>query len=124
MKNKIFFSYFSVFSIIILIDFSSPLPIAILHGFMQSCSHEDLINMEDFIAHKTGEYTKCIETGGGAIDLSKSFEDQAKEACRIISSDKNYQNDFALVSISQGGVLAKLVIKKCEMKGTVKDLFL
>lgn len=120
MKNEIFFTYFLVFSIIILIDFSSPLPVAILHGFMQSCSHEDLINMQAFIAHKTGQYAKCIETGGGAIDLSRSFEDQAKEACKIISSDSNYQNDFALVSISQGGVLARYVIEKCEMKGTVK----
>ena len=120
MKNEIFFSYFFFFYFIILIHLSFPLPVAILHGFMQTCSHEDFKNMEKFIKYKTGEYALCIESGGGGIDISRSFEDQAKEACRIISEDKNYQNDFALVSISQGGVLARYVIEKCQMKGTVK----
>ena len=117
MKNKFLFS---IFSFIILIHFSKPLPVAILHGFMQICTHEDLVNLPKFISSKTGEYAKCIESGGGGVDLSRSFEDQAKEACKIISSDENFQGDFAIVSISQGGVLARYVIEKCEMRGTVK----
>ena len=114
------YKYLLIFSFIIIFNFSNSLPVAILHGFMQSCDHEDLENMALFISSKTGEFAKCIESGGGGVDLSRSFEDQAKEACKIISSTPEYQNDFALVSISQGGVLARYVIEKCQMRGTVK----
>ena len=107
-------------SLILLIDISTPLPVALIHGFMQSCSHEDMVNIEKYINHKTGLYTKCIETGGGAVDISTSFEDQAKKACEIISSDSNYHGDFTIVSISQGGILARYVIEKCQMRGRVK----
>ena len=96
------------------------LPVALLHGFMQICSHEDMKNMVNFMSHKTGKYARCIESGGGIVDLTRSFEDQAKEACKIISSDPEFQSDFALVSISQGGILARYIIEKCQMNGVVK----
>ena len=115
------FNYGLIFlSFLIFIQITTPIPVALIHGFMQSCSHEDMVNLVNFIRHKTSHYSKCIESGGGSVDLSRSFEDQAKEACKIISSDSNFQNDFAIVSISQGGVLARYVIEKCQMKGTVK----
>ncbi len=115
------FNYGLIFlSFLIFIQITTPIPVALIHGFMQSCSHEDMVNLVNFIHHKTSHYSKCIESGGGSVDLSRSFEDQAKEACKIISSDSNFQNDFAIVSISQGGVLARYVIEKCQMKGTVK----
>lgn len=115
------FNYGLIFLLfLIFTQITTPIPVALIHGFMQSCAHEDLANLEKFIYHKTSHYSKCIESGGGSVDLSRSFEDQAKEACRIISSDPNFQNHFAIVSISQGGVLARYVIEKCQMKGTVK----
>ena len=117
-------NYLLIFiSFLILIDLSiqdAPLPVAVIHGFMQICTSRDLTIFVDFIHEKAGVYTKCIESGGGSLDISTSFEDQAKKACEIISSDSNYQNDFAIVSISQGGVLARYVIEKCQMAGTVK----
>ena len=117
-------NYILIFaSFLILINLSIqayPLPVAVIHGFMQICTSRDLTILVDFIHEKAGVYTKCIESGGGGLDLSTSFEDQAKKACEIISSDSNYQGDFAIVSISQGGVLARYVIEKCQMKGNVK----
>ena len=95
-------------------------PVAILHGFMQKCSSENMINLEKYISHKSGNYARCIESGGGFVDLTRSFEDQAKEACKIISSDSHFQGNFALVSISQGGILARYIIEKCQMNGVVK----
>ena len=109
-----------ILSFLILLQFSYQMPVAIIHGFMQICTSRDLTIMVDFIHERSGQYTKCIESGGGGVDLSRSFEDQAKKACEIISSDPNYENDFAIVSISQGGVLARYVIEKCKMKGIVK----
>ena len=53
-------------------------------------------------------------------EIKIAFRDQAKKACQIISQDPNYSGDFAIVSISQGGVLSRYVIEKCEMPGHVK----
>lgn len=109
-----------ILSILIIIQLSSQIPVAILHGFMSACEDEDMRYLADFIGHKTSEYSKCIETGGGAVDITKSFEDQAKTACEKISNDQNFDNNFAIVAISQGGILARYVIEKCNMKGKVK----
>ena len=114
-------NYILIFvSFLILVNLSIQLPVAVIHGFMQICTSRDLTILVDFIHEKGNVYTRCIESGGGGLDLSTSFEDQAKKACEIISSDSNYQSDFAIVSISQGGVLARYVIEKCKMKGKVK----
>jgi palmitoyl-protein thioesterase len=103
----------------ILIYLSFEMPVAVLYGFRQSCDSGSFKNLVEFIHDRSGQYTKCIESGGGNIDISRSFEDQAKEACKIISSDSNYDSGFAIVSISQGGVLARYIIEKCQMKGKV-----
>ena len=105
---------------IININFSFSLPVAIIHGFRQICTEYELESITDYIGYKTGDYSRCIETGGGSIDISRSFVDQAKKACEIISKDENYKGEFAIVSISQGGVLARYVIEKCAMPGHVK----
>ena len=107
-------------SFLLIIKISSPLPVAIIHGFMQSCRNEKLRILKDYIGYKTTHYSRCIESGGGITDLTSSFLDQAKKACEIISSDYHYDNDFAIVSISQGGIIARYVIEKCKMNGRVK----
>ena len=122
MKIDLFY-YSEIIFFLLLINFTSPddpLPVAIIHGFQQICTHEDFVNLEKYLHLKTNQYVKCIETGGGGLDISTSFEDQAKKACEIISKDENFKNRFVIVSISQGGVLARYVIEKCQMPGTVK----
>lgn len=108
------------FSLILLIYSTGPYPIALLHGFMVKCENEDMVDLIKFFKEKTGQYARCIESGGGGVDMSTSFEDQAKKACELISLDSEYANDFTIVSISQGGVLARYIIEKCQMRGKVK----
>ena len=98
------------------INISLSLPVAVIHGFRQSCKEYELTSLTEYIGHRTSHYSRCIETGGGSTDISRSFRDQAKEACRIISEDEHYIGEFAIVSISQGGVLARYVIEKCDMQ--------
>ena len=109
-----------ILSFLLIIQISSPMPIAIFHGFLQSCSEDALKYLEEFIHVKTTYYSRCIESGGGMVDFTSSFIDQAKRACDIISSDSHFDNDFAIVSISQGGIIARYIIEKCQMKGRVK----
>ena len=121
MRYSLFLSLISLsllFHNIISVDYY---PIAIIHGFRQSCSNYELQSLEAYLQYKTNGYAKCIETGGGSTDISRSFEDQAKKACELISGDSHYNSGFALVSISQGGVLSRYVIEKCNMPGRVKN---
>ena len=119
-NSLIIISFVLLFPIII--SQATYYPIAIIHGFRQSCSNHELQSLEGYLNSKAG-YAKCIETGGGGLDISRSFRDQAKEACRIISQDSHFNRNFAIVSISQGGVLSRYVIEKCNMQGNV-DVFL
>ena len=110
----------NIFLILYLFISSSSLPVAVLHGFQQKCSLQLLKDLVSYFEKNTNYYVKCIESGGGSNDVHTSFRDQAKKACEIINSDENFKGDFSLFSISQGGVLARYIIEKCEMKGTVK----
>lgn len=103
---------------LIIISFS--LPVAIFHGFFDSCSNsffEELINR---ISTINGDYAACIESGGGAFDMSTSFYSQAKAACEKINLDENFNGNFSILSLSQGGLLGRYVVEKCEMKGIVR----
>ena len=108
------------FIFLIKVKLYNSLPVAVLHGFQQTCNSYNLQTLVDYLKSRTTQYARCIETGGGSKDISLSFYEQAKKACEIISQDSNYNSDFAIVSISQGGVLARYVIEKCQMTGHVK----
>ena len=69
---------------VININISFSLPVAVIHGFQQTCDNYDLTSLTGYIGHRTNQYTKCIETGGGSTDISRSFRDQAKKACQIL----------------------------------------
>ena len=106
--------------LITLIIFSSSYPVAIFHGFLDSCENPYFSSLSKLIKYQTGYYSTCIESGGGADDLTTSFQYQAEKACEQIKNNSNFQSDFSILSVSQGGLLARYIIEKCEMKGTVK----
>ena len=108
--------------ILTLILFSSPYPVAVLHGFMDSCQNPFFDQLSKLLKYQTGYYSTCIESGGGGEDFSTSFQQQAEKACEEIKNNSNFQSDFSILSVSQGGLLARYIIEKCEMKGTVRKL--
>ena len=100
---------------------SAPLPVAILHGIGDSCSNSGMSDFTDYFSQNLGGvYTVCIESGGGAQDFFTSFKYQSEKACEKIKSDPNFQWDFSVVGLSQGALIARYIIEKCEMKGSVK----
>ena len=105
-----------------LIIFIYPLPVAIIHGLYDSCNSDYFPSLVNLIKYNLGDYSKCIETGEGSKSLSLSFEEQAKKACEAIKNDEKFNSDFSILSISQGGLLARYIIQKCDMKGKVKKL--
>lgn len=111
--------FFFLFHIIVLI---SSLPVAIIHGFYDSCKNAYFPSLVNLIKYNLGDYATCLETGEGSDSLSLSIEEQAKIACEKINENEKFRGDFSILSISQGGLIGRYIIQKCEMKGTVKKL--
>ena len=109
-----------IFINIIIISFS--LPVAIIHGFYDSCDNSYFPTLVNVIKYNLGDYSVCIKTGEGEDSLVKTIEDQAKSACEEIKNNPKFNNDFSILSISQGGLIARYIIQKCDMKGKVKKL--
>lgn len=97
------------------------LPVAIFHGIGDFCIRPGMSNIADFFSSKLdGVYVKCIETGGNVLDWFTSFISQAEKGCEAIKHDKNFAGEFSVVGISQGALLARYIIEKCDMPGKVK----
>lgn len=110
---------FVLFNLLILSNCT--LPVAIFHGIGDACENPGMQRITQYFSSKLENvYTKCIETGGSGLDFSTSFQAQAHQACENIKNDENFNGEFSVVGISQGSLLARYIIQKCDMKGTVK----
>ena len=114
MKKILFF--------ILLFNVYYTLPVATIHGFYDSCSNPFFTTLVKLLKYNVQDYSVCLETGEGSDSLSLSFEEQCENACEKIKSNEKFQNDFSILSISQGGLIARYIIQKCNMKGKVKNL--
>jgi palmitoyl-protein thioesterase len=98
------------------------LPVAIFHGFGDACSNSGMQRITKYFSEKLNNtYTKCIETGGSENDIITSFQTQAEKGCEAIKSDERFNGDFSVVGLSQGSLLARYIIQKCDIKGKVKN---
>jgi palmitoyl-protein thioesterase len=98
----------------------STYPIAIFHGIDSSC--DSLISLCSHLKERLLVDVKCIEIGNGA-ETSKwtSMNSQSKEACSKIAGDPVYENkDISVIGISQGGLIARYIVEKCQFGGKVK----
>jgi len=113
LKNFIFFG-------IILFVFSYP--VAIIHGFYDSCESDYFPALVNLLKYNLGDYATCLRTGEGSESLSRSIKKQAEDACDEINKNEKFNGDFSILSISQGGLIARYIIQTCKMKGKVKKL--
>lgn len=112
--------FFLLLNLIILSTCS--LPVAIFHGIGDACENSGMQRITKYFSGKLNNtYTACIETGGSSDDFSTSFQAQADKGCEAIKSDERFQGDFSVVGISQGSLLARYIIQKCDIKGKVKN---
>jgi palmitoyl-protein thioesterase len=54
--------------------------------------------------------------------IFENFETQAEEACQSILSDSNFQGEFNVLGLSQGGLIARNIVERCATKGNVRNL--
>ena len=110
-----------LFLINLIILLNCTLPVAVFHGLGNACIFPGMYRMTKYFSKKLNTYSKCIETGGNILDWFTSFHTQAKKGCEAIKSDKNFHGDFSVVGLSQGSLLARYIIQKCDMPGKVRS---
>ncbi|TNV76507.1 hypothetical protein FGO68_gene5727 [Halteria grandinella] len=98
-------------------------PTAIFHGFGDSCIFPGMWEFTDQIANVTNAYATCVEIGWGTTtSIFENFETQAEEACRKVQADPNFQGEFNVVGLSQGGLLARHIVERCTTQGQPRNL--
>jgi len=114
---------FSALFLIIIINIfknANSHPVALFHGIGDACNFAPLIQLTNYLKEKLNTEVKCIEIGNGFVSSwFMQFSKQAEEACEKIKSDEAFQNNFSVVGISQGSLIARYIVQKCEIKGQV-----
>lgn len=116
--QKILFFFFLILNIY-------SLPVVIIHGFYDSCSNPFFTTLVKLLKYNVQDYVTCLKSGEGSDSLYLSFEKQCKNACDEINkyNDKSkFDNDFSILALSQGGLIARYITQKCKMKGRVKNI--
>lgn len=126
MKGKSSFNIMKFINTLILITILNPTnsiyPVAVFHGIAQNCEVYQLKNLvKNLKLYLKTEEIKCISIGNGFFtSFLRSFNHQCEEACRILNDDPMFHSDFSIVGISQGGLIGRSIIQRCQTKGTVK----
>ena len=96
-------------------------PIALFHGIVDSCTMKNTSKLVSDLQADLGVHVECIEIGNGFLDsVTKPIQSQVEEACEKIKSNPNFQDEFSILGISQGTLIGRYIIEKCDIKGKVK----
>ena len=95
-------------------------PIALFHGIVDSCKMKNTSTLVSDLQRDLGVHVECIEIGNGFMDsVVKPIWDQVEEACKKIKANPNFQGKFSVLGISQGTLIGRYIVEKCDMKGQV-----
>ena len=95
-------------------------PIALFHGIVDSCKMKNTSTLVSDLQRDLGVHVECIEIGNGFMDsVVKPIWDQVEEACEKIKANPNFQGKFNVLGISQGTLIGRYIVEKCDMKGQV-----
>ena len=95
-------------------------PIAVFHGIVDNCEMKNTSQLVNDLRRDLNVHVECIEIGNGYMDtIFKNLPAQVEEACEKIKSNPNFQSKFSILGISQGTLIGRYVIEKCNMQGQV-----
>ncbi len=117
-------SLLSILSVAGFATFSqAAVPTAIFHGLGDMCIYPGMHEFTNTIGNLTGAYARCVEIGMGSVtSIFENFEKQAEEACQKVLADKNFQGEFNVLGLSQGGLIARHIVERCPTQGKVRNL--
>ena len=95
-------------------------PIAVFHGIADGCEWKNTSMLVNDLKRDLGVHVECIEVGNGFWDsMMKPIDQQVELACESIKSNPNFQDKFSILGISQGTLIGRYIIEKCDIKGQV-----
>jgi palmitoyl-protein thioesterase len=95
-------------------------PVLFIHGIGDACHFQGVESQVNFLKTKLGVPVKCIEIGNGFVtSWFRQFSKQAEEMCEKVKNDPLFQNKFSIFAVSQGTLLGRYIIQKCDIKGEV-----
>ena len=95
-------------------------PIAIFHGIGDGCDWKNTTLLTNLLKKDLKTHVECIEIGNGFwTSILENFENQAKIGCENLKKNPHFQNKFHILGISQGTLLGRYIIEKCDIKGEV-----
>jgi palmitoyl-protein thioesterase len=105
------------------IEPNAAVPTAVFHGFGDACVNPGMASFTKKIATGTGAYAKCIEVGFPSLgEIINNSEHVAEKSCKEINANPNFQGEFNVIGLSQGGIWARFIVESCDMKGKVRNI--
>jgi len=111
MERVIFFVLLNLFSIVS----CAYIPTVLMHGIVGEA--EQLSHTRDLLSkYFPGMYTVSIEIGNFPKfdSVFMSLDEQIDSFCKQLASDKNLTNGINLIGYSQGGVIARSYLERCN----------
>lgn len=102
---------------------TAAVPTAVFHGLGDSCFYPGMYEFTNNIANLTGANAHCVEIGWGSVtSIFENFETQAEDACNSVLKMADFQGEFNVLGLSQGGLIARHIAERCPIQGKVRNL--
>ena len=101
---------------------TSTYPIALFHGLTGSCTSSKSKEIKRLLEKYLKTKVHCVEIGNGRMDsIFMNLEKQSQIACTNIKKIKDFEGKFNIMGVSQGTLIGRYIIEKCNMKGKVQN---
>ena len=101
---------------------TSTYPIALFHGITDVCTSSLMKDIKRILEKYLKTKVHCVEIGNGYWDsLFMNLEKQSQIACANIKKIKDFEGKFNIMGVSQGTLIGRYIIEKCNMKGKVQN---
>ena len=101
---------------------TSTYPIALFHGITDVCTSSLMKDIKRLLEKYLKTKVHCVEIGNGRMDsIFMNLEKQSQIACANIKKIKDFEGRFNLFGVSQGTLIGRYIIEKCNMKGKVQN---
>ena len=115
MKFLILFPFLFIFTF-------TTYPIALFHGIIKDCKSSQMQGLKNRLEKYLNTKVYCIEIGNGSVNsITMNLEQQSKIACDKIKQHPAFQNKFNIFGVSQGTIISRYIIEKCNYKGKIQN---
>ena len=115
MKFLILFPFLFIFTF-------TTYPIALFHGIIKDCKSSQMQGIKNRLEKYLNTRVYCIEIGNGSVNsITMNLEQQSKIACDKIKQHPAFQNKFNIFGVSQGTIISRYIIEKCNYKGKIQN---